>query len=313
MAQDLLITVCKIGVKVPVDKKRSGYWAGRFARNTAPVVNSSPLEDKFYGFWIQFEKDVGVRARGGDPDAELKAGLIMLAQKRRPPQTSDYLWLEKAANKGNIEAQYLLGHYELNVSRYGKNHSKNLYWLEKAADRGHVEAMAELMRAYSYDLYVPKDHRKVKALAEKLYKMGDDRGHGRLISFNLKEFETSKKTPDASTIALIQEYINKSKSSDASVEVIYFAALTLLGDQGVLANIPGEIVKPDLNEAVRLFVRAAETRYALPHYIVDTARIFEEGKFGQAKDLAKALHYYKKAAFLGDKKAIEKVRQLSGK
>lgn len=302
-AQYKLAGMYRIGQKMPINSKRSGYWSGRLARNTAPVVNSSLLEDNFDEFSVQFGKEIGIRVRAGDPDAELKVGLIMLSVNAANPKDSDYQWLEKAANKGNIEAQYLLGYYELMNYRHGYDHAKNLYWLEKAADRGHEKAMEKLLQTYSFGPLVPKDLVKAKALAEKLYQMGNDHGHGRLIDFNLSEFEISKKTPDAATIALIQEYINKSKSSDASAEIMFFSALMLLGKQGTLAHVPDEIIQPNFEEAVRLFVRAAEAKYVLPHYILGTAEIFEEGKYGQAKDLAKALHYYKKAALLGDKKS----------
>lgn len=80
----------------------------------SPAVNSSSLEDKFYDFRVQFGKDVGIRASAGDQDAELKMGLIMLTSKgSNALADTDYHLLEKAASKGNVEAQHLLGHYEL--------------------------------------------------------------------------------------------------------------------------------------------------------------------------------------------------------
>ena len=53
-------------------------------------------------------------------------------------------WLERAADKGNIEAQYKLGMYYINnrQSTYGCE------WLEKAAKQGHVQAMFDLGECY---------------------------------------------------------------------------------------------------------------------------------------------------------------------
>lgn len=141
--------------------------------------------------------------------------------------------------------------------------------------------------------------------------MGSDKGHQRLIGVMLSEFEASKKVPDSAKIALINDYIHKSKSTNASPELMHFSALLLLGNQGKLAYVPGEIVKPDFDEAVRLLVRAADAKYVWSDYIKMAAEIFEEGKYGQEKDVAKALQYYKKAAMLGDKRVIEKVKQLA--
>ena len=129
------------------------------------------------------------------------------------------------------------------------------------------------------------------------------------INSDAAELEASKKVPIRNN-ALINDIFIK-VNSDASPELMHFSACMLLGDQGMLAYVPGEIVKPDFEEAVRLFVRAADAKYVLPHYIKTAAEIFEEGKYGQEKDVAKALHYYKKAAMLGDKRAIEKVKQLT--
>lgn len=310
-AQNKLGVMYRVGMKVPINIVYAGYWSSRYSNNTNPVVRSTAFEDKFYEFSVQFGIEVGIQARLGDKDAELRLGLIMLTVNGSNPKDSDYQWLENAAKKGNIEAQYYLGHYELVNYRYGPSNSKNLEWLETAADNGHEKAMEELMGAYSFDIYGVKDPVKAKTLAVRLHKMGNDKGHQKLIGVMLSEFEASKKVLDSAIIALINDYIHKSKSSDASPELMHFSACMLLGDQGMLAYVPGEIVKPDFEEAVRLFVRAADAKYVLPHYIKTAAEIFEEGKYGQEKDVAKALHYYKKAAMLGDKRAIEKVKQLT--
>lgn len=313
VAQDLLITVCKIGVKVPVDKKRSGYWAGRFNNNISPAVNSSPLEDKFFEFSVQFGKEVGICASGGDQDTELKMGLIMLTSKGSNALTdTDYQWLEKAAKKGNLEAQYFLGHYELMNCRYGSNNSKNLEWLEKAADSGHEKAMEILYKAYLMYPYIEHDYVKAKKYATMLYETGNDRGCGAMLFYHLQTQATSpSRNADSIISQFAKEVIQKSQKENPDRSVILLAA-TLLSDKVTLYDkFIRKVIKPDVAEYLRLTFLAANSKYATQNPLKMAAEIFEEGKYGQAKDIAKALHYYKKAALLGDKRAIEKVKQLS--
>ena len=56
-----------------------------------------------------------------------------------------FKWLQRAASKGNVEAQYLLGkNLYLNKKRYGEA----VCWLEKAANQGHEEAIYTLGEYY---------------------------------------------------------------------------------------------------------------------------------------------------------------------
>jgi TPR repeat protein len=313
VAQRLLITIYKIGAKVSINKVASGYWSFRFANNLAPRVNTSPLEDKFFEFTVQFGKDIGVKAHQGDQEAELKRELIIWAQKDvRNLNDNDYVGLETLAKKGNVEAQYYLGSYELINYRYGKDAPKNVYWLERAAEKGHVEAMYLLSKAYLFYPFVIPDLTKAKYFAEKLYKTGHDNGVVALFSVHMKELEKSSNKISETLVKLASEIIKKSKTAGASQVIVAHAALILLGKQGPYGEALGNMIEPDLKEGVSLFVRSAEAKYAINTTIVNVARIFEEGKYGQKKDLTKALHYYKKAALFGDKKAIEKVKQLLG-
>ena len=90
-------------------------------------------------------------------------------------------WLEKAADGGNVEAQYDLGmHYNSKKMiswMKGENDNKNIKetikWITKAAENGHAKAQVYLGDLYSDSTWVTKD----MDVAIKWYKKADEHGH----------------------------------------------------------------------------------------------------------------------------------------
>ena len=71
--------------------------------------------------------------------------------------------LVKAANMGNAEAQYNLGHIYRNccsITGMEPNYDKSIAWIRKAADQGHTKALATLMKDYRYGDFVSRDVEK---------------------------------------------------------------------------------------------------------------------------------------------------------
>lgn len=66
------------------------------------------------------------------------------------------MWMEKAANKGDAQAQLMLGRYY--VSDFGYNDEQKAFeWFEKAAEQGDAEAEYTLGGCYIYEIYVKED------------------------------------------------------------------------------------------------------------------------------------------------------------
>lgn len=70
-------------------------------------------------------------------------------------------WYTKAAERGLIEAQYLLGDLYDTYYYIDENYQqKSAKWTEKAAEKGHVKAQYKLSYVYNYGKGVDKDHKQ---------------------------------------------------------------------------------------------------------------------------------------------------------
>ncbi len=59
------------------------------------------------------------------------------------------IWLEKAAEQGNINAQFQCSRiYDKGVGGTEKDKAKALMWLEKAAEQGNAQAQFQIGRAH---------------------------------------------------------------------------------------------------------------------------------------------------------------------
>ena len=66
------------------------------------------------------------------------------------------VWMEKAANQGDAQAQLMLGHYY--VSDFGYNDDQKAFeWFEKAAEQGDAEAEYTVGGCYIYEIHVKKN------------------------------------------------------------------------------------------------------------------------------------------------------------
>ena len=78
----------------------------------------------------------------------------------------------KAAESGDIEAQYWLGVLYYSGQGVSEDFKKAIYWFEKAAYRGHVGAQYELGWMYYYGRGVSKNVKKARYWFEKAAEQG---------------------------------------------------------------------------------------------------------------------------------------------
>ncbi|WP_455210341.1 tetratricopeptide repeat protein [Kaarinaea lacus] len=84
-----------------------------------------------------------------------------------------YEWIYKAAAKGHTQAQYRLGLMYKEGKGVNKHYTKSAGWLRRAAEGGQVDAQFQLGEMYRLGLGLPKK----QILAKKWYQQAADQGH----------------------------------------------------------------------------------------------------------------------------------------
>jgi TPR repeat protein len=84
-----------------------------------------------------------------------------------------YQWIYKAATKGHIQAQYRLGLMYQEGIGVYKHYTKSAGWLRRAAESGQVDAQFQLGEMYRLGLGLPKK----ETLAKKWYQRAAEQGH----------------------------------------------------------------------------------------------------------------------------------------
>jgi TPR repeat protein len=74
-----------------------------------------------------------------------------------PDQLVAFTRLKKAADKGNVEAQYELGRIYGNGDGVPQDHQAAIVWLEKAAEQNHAKAQESLGSLYANGVGVKQD------------------------------------------------------------------------------------------------------------------------------------------------------------
>lgn len=98
---------------------------------------------------LQFKADMG------SPKAMREYGLWLWRKGRERDTAEAVVWLEKAANAGDVEAMCQLGMY---YAVGGGSKPEAVFWFRKGAEAGDRFCMIKLANAYEYGyLGLPKD------------------------------------------------------------------------------------------------------------------------------------------------------------
>lgn len=147
-------------------------------------------------------------ARQGDVPA--MAGLCALNYQYRDstldPSIEAYYWCNKAAEKGNADAQYMMGILYAQKTNSFYDLSKKIYWLNLAAAQDHTRALNELGITYetmSEAAQEPdqNDDKKAKAYYEKAMSLGDAYGMANLSRLYYKGLGTKASLEASYTLA----------------------------------------------------------------------------------------------------------------
>ena len=95
---------------------------------------------------------------------------------------------EKAAKKGDVNAQYRLAYMYANAHKgIKKDSKKSIYWYEKAAKQNNANAQADLAWIYGNGIGVEPDIKKAKKLFKQACKNGSKIGCAFTKAFNKKK------------------------------------------------------------------------------------------------------------------------------
>jgi TPR repeat protein len=196
---------------------------------------------------------------------------IALSEPHRITQA----FLLKAANAGDLEAQYALGrHCEL-AAKPGNDYTTTIYWYRSAAQQGHPSAQCSLGSIYSGGSLVPKDMKQALEWFGKAADQGDAKALWNLALLLSSGAEGVKKdlkkafvlckqsadqgfVPAQATLAIL--YAKMKKSRDA---VHWWNLAATAGDAESQFNLAvalteGRGIEKNPHEAFKWFLKAAE-------------------------------------------------------
>jgi uncharacterized protein len=204
-------------------------------------------------------------------------------------------WYEQAAEQGNAYAQQMLG----DVYEQGKGVEKNLAlaadWREKAANRGNVQAQLKLGKMYLYGTGVARDPGKA---AQWLNRAAIE-GNSEAQYLYAKMFQTGYGVAQNKEIA--DNWLAKSAAQgyEDAIRLIHFMENVGFQIEETFYHRP-----PDLEKLAQ--DGDAEAQYQL-------AMRCETGAYGQKKDSASAIAWFKKAADHGHVLAMRSLAQIYAK
>ena len=119
-------------------------------------------------------------AKKGDAKAQLELGMRSVKEKDYAEAVK---WFRKAADKGNAEAQCMLGVCYAKGQGVEKDPKQAVGWYRKAADQGQKEAQGNLAQCYTDGQGVPKDLEKAVYWSRKAADQGNANAQNNLGAF----------------------------------------------------------------------------------------------------------------------------------
>lgn len=158
-----------------------------------------------------------------------------------------YEMMQKAAECGYAEAQYLMGNAILEMS-YNRPLSEGIMWLGRAAENNHVCAINNLAMCYQTGTGVDVDYAKAIALLKKAAELGD-----MMAYFNIGQsyvFGLGVKTDILKGLGYIQ------RAAESEVEGCEHAMFFL--GQVLESGVESEGISSNIDKAIRWYNKAAD-------------------------------------------------------
>ena len=273
----------------------------------------------------------GLTACGPTPEELVEQGKNHIENEN---YTEAMACFQKAAEKGNAEAEYNIADLYLNGLGVEEDHETSAEWLKKSAEKDYPEAQNMLAVMYYGGVGVPQDYEKAAKWAKRAaaYDMVDAQyvladlyidGRGVPQDYNKAAelfLKVEKKGGDLakeaqSVLAILYlEGLGVPQSDDKAVEMLRKASgLSLAEAQfriGELYNKGNKDlnIKQDVDKTVKWFRRAAENGHAQAQNYMGT--IYYQG-VGVTKSVKDAKYWWQKAADQGNEDAKEALRSVA--
>ena len=208
--------------------------------------------------------------------------------------------LVSRANRGDADAQNLLGTAYYKGDGISKDYKKALEWWLKAADQGQVTAMVNVGNAYLSGWGVATDHMEAAKWYEKAAKKGSKDGK-KYLSWAWNYIGTD------------YHMGRKGLKQDDSQALKYWK-MAISGEGMTLDSYVGRMVigiiklfTDNYSKAVELYRRAYEKDIKEPSMINRIAQMYAAGDASLSKDMNEALKWWKVSADKGDSDALSAV------
>ncbi|KAJ3335003.1 hypothetical protein HDU93_006863 [Gonapodya sp. JEL0774] len=190
-------------------------------------------------------------------------------------------WWRKAAEQGSVQAQYNLGVMYANGQGVQKDEAEEVKWYRRAADQGYAPAQYNLGFMYANGQGVQKD----EAEAVKLYRRAADQGDA-MAQYNLGVMYANGQGVQKDEAEAVKWHMRAADQGDADAQV----------GLGVMYR-KGRGVQKDEAVAVKWYRRAADRGHVPAQS--NLGLMYQNG-WGVHKDEAEAVKWYRKAADQGD-------------
>ena len=200
--------------------------------------------------------------------------------------------LRKAAESGDIEAQYELGTRLYYGNKCNVNNVEAVKWFRKAAEQGYTKAQYLLGQSLVLGMGCEKN----KEEAEKWFRKAAEQGHAKARDY--LDYLLMEQTPQDKNNNNYLIYQLRKAAEEGDVEVQYELGARLY--YGNKCNVNNE-------EAVKWFRKAAEQGYTKAQYLLGQSFVLG---MGCKKDEKEAIKWFRKAAEQGHIKAREYLSSL---
>ena len=216
------------GKGVPQDKSKAIYWLKKSAEQNYVIAQNVLGSSYFHGNGVQRDINEAIKwlTKASNQGYSEAQETLMKALNYLKFSEQDYVstilaniyakgegverddaqaayWYEKAAEKGNIDAQFNLGRMYHEGEGVPEDYEKAFHWFKKASDQGHTESQYKLGVMYHEGQWVSQDKKKAFELIQKAaengymsaqFCLGDFYGNGKIVEQDgLKEFQLYEK------------------------------------------------------------------------------------------------------------------------
>lgn len=286
-----------LGQFVSTDYAKAKFWYEKAIENGDAWAMNSLGAMYYYGEGVtrDYQKAKGWYEKAVQRGSESAMRNIGLLYENGQGVPQDYQkareWYEKAAQKGSEVAMRHLGLLYENGQGVPQDYPKAKEWYEKAAEKGSAEAMIDLGVLYYNGYGIPQNYQKAKEWCERAARKGNT---GAMTNLGVLYYNGQGCTRD---------YLKAKKWYEKAIEEGSAAAMTNLG----VLYYNGHGILQDYQKAKEWYEKAAEKNEPLA--MRNLGNMYRYG-YGVTQSFQTATEWYKKAHALGDKEALEQMKDM---